>query len=665
MEDDVQRLVAVIEARAAGAEKQMAAFVRSSEKRLKQVEDAARKSAANMDRAMASGADRMGSSISGFARRASGLLAAAFSAREVIRAADAWTEWQNRVQASGVEASALAGVMERLQKISSESRAALSATVDLYSRMNVATSELGLSQEDLFRVVSTVQKSLALSGATTAEASSVVVQLGQAMSEGILRGEEFNAINSAAPGIMRAIAKELGITKSELRKFAEEGKISVDIVIRALLGMQEATDEAFEGSATTVSQATQQMSDSLTALIGKISETTGAAEGLASAFRLIGSAAAEMTKYIDTVSNIGVITLDTIDGRIADLRKQLEQPVMSDTWGAIIGSQTHMNDGARRDLEERLDDLIKYKEQLEYINWLMLRDSVDLNITGDPPPPPPDREREDLGALRTTMKAANDAAEAYRKLAHERANWRNDPSAVGEMREGMNDISDRVTESTVDADIAKLDEAFQKAYAVSESFRGDFVNAFVMAIEDGDVMGALESLSASFARRMYEDLANSLYDAIQEALSGSGGGSGGLWSSIANIVGAALGGGSSATAPGGMYAGRGWASGGYTGAGGKYDVAGAVHKGEYVMDADATRRIGVGALSRLQHGGSLSGRGNMTFAPVINAQGAGPNEIARLEQIIARQQREFMAWAGGEENRSIGYQRSANVRRRV
>jgi len=44
------------------------------------------------------------------------------------------------------------------------------------------------------------------------------------------------------------------------------------------------------------------------------------------------------------------------------------------------------------------------------------------------------------------------------------------------------------------------------------------------------------------------------------------------------------------------------AAGGYTGDGGKYDVAGIVHAGEYVMPASAVERIGVDNLAALHHG---------------------------------------------------------------
>lgn len=47
---------------------------------------------------------------------------------------------------------------------------------------------------------------------------------------------------------------------------------------------------------------------------------------------------------------------------------------------------------------------------------------------------------------------------------------------------------------------------------------------------------------------------------------------------------------------------RGYADGGYTGDGGKYDPAGIVHRGEYVFDQSATRRWGVPALEQLAAG---------------------------------------------------------------
>lgn len=55
------------------------------------------------------------------------------------------------------------------------------------------------------------------------------------------------------------------------------------------------------------------------------------------------------------------------------------------------------------------------------------------------------------------------------------------------------------------------------------------------------------------------------------------------------------------------------AEGGYTGAGGKYEPAGVVHRGEYVLNADTTKKLGVGFLDRLNRGYANGGYvGNAT-----------------------------------------------------
>lgn len=71
------------------------------------------------------------------------------------------------------------------------------------------------------------------------------------------------------------------------------------------------------------------------------------------------------------------------------------------------------------------------------------------------------------------------------------------------------------------------------------------------------------------------------------------------------------------------FANSGWfATGGYTGDGGKYEPAGTVHKGEFVMTKEATKRIGVDNLYRMMRGyagggivgGSSSGGAGVSYA---------------------------------------------------
>ena len=78
-------------------------------------------------------------------------------------------------------------------------------------------------------------------------------------------------------------------------------------------------------------------------------------------------------------------------------------------------------------------------------------------------------------------------------------------------------------------------------------------------------------------------------------------------------------GGTTSNAGGGFLSGlfKGFAEGGYTGPGGKYQPAGVVHAGEYVFSAHAVRRLGLAALDnlhRLSKGAPVSARPRYGYA---------------------------------------------------
>ncbi|EGA3984841.1 phage tail tape measure protein [Escherichia coli] len=79
----------------------------------------------------------------------------------------------------------------------------------------------------------------------------------------------------------------------------------------------------------------------------------------------------------------------------------------------------------------------------------------------------------------------------------------------------------------------------------------------------------------------------------------------GMVGSAISAIGSAFGGGASASASTAIQAAAAnfhFATGGFTGTGGKYEPAGIVHRGEFVFTKEATSRIGVGNLYRLMRG---------------------------------------------------------------
>ncbi|HBZ7883302.1 TPA: phage tail length tape measure family protein [Klebsiella pneumoniae] len=113
--------------------------------------------------------------------------------------------------------------------------------------------------------------------------------------------------------------------------------------------------------------------------------------------------------------------------------------------------------------------------------------------------------------------------------------------------------------------------------------------------------------------------------------------------------------------------GVGFASGGYTGPGGKYQPAGIVHKGEYVFDQASTNRIGVSQLEALRNGQPLDatlgrtgfGTGvqnvsnsnqssttqHVSISQNINAQGMTPEQ---LNVVLAQNNRQLTRQIKGD-----------------
>lgn len=101
----------------------------------------------------------------------------------------------------------------------------------------------------------------------------------------------------------------------------------------------------------------------------------------------------------------------------------------------------------------------------------------------------------------------------------------------------------------------------------------------------------------------------------------------------------------------GLLSAFGFADGGYTGTGARLEPAGIVHRGEYVMPADAVRRIGVPRLAALHHGyadgGLVGGFSQATSisisAPVtVNATGGTHEQNADLARQTAREMENTM-----------------------
>lgn len=103
-----------------------------------------------------------------------------------------------------------------------------------FSQIYARLRPIGISLSEIEVAFNGFNTAARLSGASTQEASNAWLQLSQALGSGVLRGEELNSIFEQTPTIVQAIAREMNAPIGQVRKLAEQGKITSDIVIRAL-----------------------------------------------------------------------------------------------------------------------------------------------------------------------------------------------------------------------------------------------------------------------------------------------------------------------------------------------------------------------------------------------------------------------------------------------
>lgn len=196
---------------------------------------------------------------------------------------DEYISLNNRLKVATDTQEEFAGAQKLTFAIAQDTRAQLGSTAELYQRLALSTKALSLSQGELADITTTINKALVVSGSTVQGANAAIVQLGQGLAAGALRGQEFNSVAEQAPRLLTALADGLGKTIGELREMANTGQLTAEVVVKAVRSQRKALDEEFEKTSVTIGQANTRIRNSLILLVGEQLEASGAANNLVAA----------------------------------------------------------------------------------------------------------------------------------------------------------------------------------------------------------------------------------------------------------------------------------------------------------------------------------------------------------------------------------------------
>nr|WP_152920472.1 phage tail tape measure protein [Escherichia coli] len=232
-----------------------------------------------MRRALAEVTDQINTAKSS-ALNMAGAFAGAFATGHLISLADEWNSVNARLKQASQSSDDFQASQRELMAISQRTGTAFSDNASLFARSAASMREYGYSSEVVLKVTEAISTGLKLSGASAAEASSVITQFSQALAQGVLGGEEFNAVNESGDRVIRALAAGMGVARKDLKAMADDGKLTADKVVPALISQLGALRDEYAAMPDTVSSSATKVENAFMAWVGGANEASGVTKTL-------------------------------------------------------------------------------------------------------------------------------------------------------------------------------------------------------------------------------------------------------------------------------------------------------------------------------------------------------------------------------------------------
>lgn len=319
---------------------------------------------------------------------------------------------RSRVTRLSEDAATAAQNFDNLVAIANKTGSSVADTVKLWEGLTATLKEFGATSGDVQTLVETLQKIGVVGGSSAEEMSNALRQLGQAISGGTLRAEEFNSIIEQMPELGRQIAAGLGIPFSELRAQMLAGELTSKKVLGAIYSQVDEVNGEFEKMPRTVAQASNALLNSFGDAISRVDSAIGASKNLA--------------RFLDVLSKgIDQVVLDMDSTPIIraneELRKlEIEEKKLNETVSAFNNGDLSVRGrlaGDAAKAEVRLQQI--EERRLELLGEIA--DQDEANAKKKTKAPEEKKEQPDyLKNIKETAKADKEAESAAKKSAKAR-----------------------------------------------------------------------------------------------------------------------------------------------------------------------------------------------------------------------------------------------------
>lgn len=347
--------------------------------------------------------------------------------------AEQFTLLQSRIQRLSPDLQTATTTYEALLKTAAATGQTLPETVKLWETLSTSLKALGASNDQVVTLTGTLQKIGKIGGSSATETSNALRQLGQALSAGTLRAEEYNSIVEQTPELIRQLASASGMSMGEFRQAMLDGKLSAQQLLDLLLQRIPAVDAEFQKLPRSAADAGNAVAVAFGAALSKLDQALGASQLLAKALDGLAGSINNISGNLSGVEKLNSLLEDQ-----ADIQRQID-------------SQNKRLFGPSK---TRLDELTLMQAKLNDQIALQRKSLANTPTAGGSKPAPattsPDGQKE--------LKRLKDEAEALRAQGLERA------QIIAVQKLGAAATAEEIAQAkTLAAEIYKAEQAEKQA----------------------------------------------------------------------------------------------------------------------------------------------------------------------------------------------------------
>ena len=241
---------------------------------------------------------------------------------------DSITNLTNRINLFAQAGQDAEATLDSLRSIAEGTRTSLRSTGEVYTRLAEAlTDRFDVSQ--LLTITDSIQRTVVLSGVSAQSAEAALVQLGQGLASGVLRGEELNSVMEQLPRAARALSDELGVTIGELREMAKQGLLTSEVVAEAFFNQASVIQDEFASQTETVDQALTVAGDKFDEMLVAIDNAFGVSEKIIGLINTAGDVFKDIAGFFDDIAELWADIRNAIENvRVRGIRTVLDEGLL-------------------------------------------------------------------------------------------------------------------------------------------------------------------------------------------------------------------------------------------------------------------------------------------------------------------------------------------------